>query len=85
MAAVVVLTKANIRALPAILADCASMGVHASFTKLVRHCHSNDNSRIGSMLPDEAELEGALGVLAERKAAGESHCSARFQGRHSGL
>ena len=72
VASVVALTKANIRALPAILADCASLGVHASFSKLVRQCHSNDNSRIGSLLPDEAELEEALRVLIERKAAGES-------------
>ncbi|MCC6502478.1 MAG: radical SAM protein [Deltaproteobacteria bacterium] len=72
VASVAALTKANIRALPAILSDCASLGVRVSFSKSVRHCHSNDNSRIGSMLPDEAELEEALRLLNERKAAGES-------------
>ena len=72
VAASVVLTKANIKALPAILADCAAVGVHAAFTRLSRHCHSNDNSRIGSILPDENELEGAMRQLAGREGQGVS-------------
>lgn len=71
-AASVVLTKANIRALPAIIADCAVLGVHMFYARLSRHCHSNDNSRIGSILPDETELEGAIRQLAgaEREDVG---------------
>lgn len=67
VAASVVLTKANISALPAILADCASVGVDMRFTRLLRHIHSRDNSRIGSIVPGGAELEAALGLLASRK------------------
>ena len=71
-AASVVLTKANIRALPAILADCAALGVHTAFLRLSRHCHSNDNSRIGSILPDETELEEAMRQFAWREGEGQS-------------
>lgn len=71
-AASIVLTKANIRALPAILADCAALGVHTAFTRLSRHCYSNDNSRIGSILPDEKELEGAMRRLAGHEGQGAS-------------
>jgi len=67
VAASVVLTKANIGALPAILADCASVGVDMRFMRLLRHIHSRDNSRMGSIIPDAAELEAALGLLEVRK------------------
>jgi len=67
VAASVVLTKANIGALPAILADCASAGVDMRFTRLLSHIHSRDNSRMGSIIPGAAELDAALGSLSSRK------------------
>lgn len=70
VAARVVLTKANISALPAILADGAALGVTIEFKRLLKNSHSIDNSRIGSVCPDNAELEAALRYLSEREKMG---------------
>ena len=70
VAASIVLTRANISALPAIIADGAALGVQMRFTRLLRHGNSRDNSRIGSMCPDTVELEEALRYLDERKKMG---------------
>lgn len=70
VAASVVLTRANISALPAILADGASLGVKMRFRRLLKNSHSIDNSRIGFICPDNVELEGALRYLSERERTG---------------
>lgn len=70
VAASIVLTRANISALPAILADGAAIGVKMKFRRLLKHGHSTDNSRINSICPDNIELEGALLYLSERKRMG---------------
>lgn len=68
--AAIVLTRANISALPAIIADCSAIGVRMRFRKLQRHENSIDNSRIGSMCPDNGGLEDALRYLSECKRTG---------------
>ncbi|OGP13784.1 MAG: hypothetical protein A2052_08895 [Deltaproteobacteria bacterium GWA2_54_12] len=70
VAASIVLTRANISALPAILADGAALGVRMRFRRLLRHGHSTDNSRINSICPDIVELEEALRYLSEHKRMG---------------
>lgn len=66
----IVLTRTNISALPAILADGAALGVKMKFRRLLRHSHSMDNSRIDSICPDNAELDGALRYLSGSKRMG---------------
>ncbi|MBI2399811.1 MAG: radical SAM protein [Deltaproteobacteria bacterium] len=70
VAASITLTRSNISALPAILADGAALGVRMKFRRLLRHGHSMDNSRFASICPDIFELEGALRFLFERKRMG---------------
>lgn len=65
----IVLTRANISALPAILVDGAALGVKMRF-RILKRAHSTDNSRIASVCPDGAELEEALHYLSERKRTG---------------
>lgn len=66
----IVLTKANISALPAMVADCSSIGLSVRFRRLSRHGHSADNSRFSSIRPDNAELDGALRYLSGLKRKG---------------
>jgi MoaA/NifB/PqqE/SkfB family radical SAM enzyme len=70
VAASVVLTRMNISALPAILADGRGLGVEMRFKRLLRRGCSTDNSRIGSACPDDGELEEALRYLYERRRMG---------------
>lgn len=70
VAASVVLTRENISALPAILADGAALGVKIGFRRLLKNRDSMDNSRISSICPNNAELETALRYLSERERMG---------------
>jgi MoaA/NifB/PqqE/SkfB family radical SAM enzyme len=70
VAASVVLTRENISALPAILADGAALGVKIGFRRILKNSYSTDNSRFASICPDNAELEAALRYLSERKRMG---------------
>jgi|GEM_PF-5475989 MoaA/NifB/PqqE/SkfB family radical SAM enzyme len=66
----IILTKANISALPAMIADCSSIGLSVRFRRLPRHGHSDGNSRFSSVRPDNVELEGALRYISELKRSG---------------
>jgi MoaA/NifB/PqqE/SkfB family radical SAM enzyme len=66
----VVLTRANISALPAILADGRGLGVEMRFARLSRDGCSTDNSRIASICPDDSEFAEALRYLYEHKRMG---------------
>lgn len=70
VAASITLTRSNISALPAIVADGAALGVRMRFRRLLRHVHSADNSRFASTCPDIFELEGAFRFLSARKRMG---------------
>jgi MoaA/NifB/PqqE/SkfB family radical SAM enzyme len=66
----IVLTKENVSALPAMIADCSSIGLSVRFRRLPRHGHSSGNSRFSSIRPDNVELEGALRYLSDLKRKG---------------
>lgn len=70
VAADIVLTRSNIGALAAIIADASSIGVEMSFRRLEASGHPSDNSRFAASMPCQDELDRARLFLMEQKMKG---------------